>query len=186
MFDVTNDLSNYLTPNERVLWQGRGRRKIWSAQNPGLIFALIFGGVAVFMLIVFLAIASTSRSSAPSGFVILFPLLFIVIGLGVGLPIALLSRGVTGGRYLVTSAAAIIVNENRWTSKRTTILPLKNLAQISLTENRDGTGTLTFGSRPFMAYGRYSGGSFDSTPAFWNIERPLEVYQLIRKQMNEA
>jgi hypothetical protein len=24
-----------------------------------------------------------------------------------------------------------------------------------------------------------------ATPAFWNIEKPLEVYQLIRKQMTD-
>jgi hypothetical protein len=138
------------------------------------------------MLIVLLSIGGTARNSVPSALVVFFPLLFIVIGLGVGVPMTMLSRGSANARYIVTSAAAIIANDNRWTSKRTTIVPLKNIAQLSLTENRDGTGTLTFGSNPFAAYGRYgsSWSSFDSTPAFWNIEKPLEVYQLIRKQMD--
>ncbi len=85
---------------------------------------------------------------------------------------------------MVTSAAAIIVSENRWTGKRVTVIPLKSAPQVSLTENRDGTGTLMFGHNPLMINSRYSGGWWtDSLPAFWNVERPLEVYQLIRRQM---
>lgn len=189
MFDMTSDLNNYLAPNERVLWQGQGRRKIFSTANPGVLFALIFGGIAALMLIIFPGIGASSRSSSsvPSFFVVFFPLLFIVIGLGVGVPLSMLSRNSANARYSVTTAAAIIVNDNRWLSgKRTTIVPLKNIAQLSLTENRDGTGTLTFGSNPSAAYGRYnSSWLMDSTPAFWNIEKPLEVYQLIRRQMSE-
>jgi hypothetical protein len=187
MFDMTNDLNNYLAPNERVLWQGQGQRKLWSATNPGVLFALIFGGVAAVMLVVFLSIGSSTRSSSsvPSFFVVFFPLLFIAIGLGVGVPMSMMNRG-ANARYVVTNAAAIIVNDSRWTAKRTTIVPLKNIAQLSFTENRDGTGTLTFGSNPFTAYSRYGNSWYASaTPAFWNIEKPLEVYQLIRKQMTD-
>jgi hypothetical protein len=187
MLDMTTDLNNYLAPNERILWQGQGQRKFFSATNPGILFALIFGGVAAVMLVVFLTIGSSTRSSSsvPSFFVVFIPLLFIVIGLGVGIPISAMSRG-ANARYVLTSAAAIIVNDSRWTGKRTTIIPLKNIAQLSLTENRDGSGTITFGSNPFAAYGRYGTSMVASaTPAFWNIEKPLEVYQLIRKQMTD-
>lgn len=187
MFDMTNDLNNYLAPNERILWQGQGQRKFLSATNPGILFALIFGGIAAFMLIIFMTVGSSTRSSnsVPSFVVVFFPLLFIAIGLGVGIPMSTMGRG-ANARYFVTNAAAIIVNASRWTGKRTTIVPLKNIAQLSLTENRDGTGTLTFGSNPLAAYGRYGNSMYASaTPAFWNIEKPLEVYQLIRKQMSE-
>jgi hypothetical protein len=65
------------------------------------------------------------------------------------------------------------------------VVALKNLQQITLSENRDGTGTLTLGSSPY-AYGRYSSSwAIDSMPTFANIEKPQEVYQLIRKQMDE-
>ena len=187
MFDLTNDLNNYLAPNERILWQGQGRHKLWTSSNPGLLFALIFGGMAAFFLVLFLVLGSSSRSRdpVPVFFVVFFPLLFIAIGLGVGIPMTVLGRSAANARYIVTSAAAIIATDNRFSGKRTTIIPLKNIAQLVLTENRDGTGTLTFGSIPFAAYNRYYGNSWysSSTPAFWNIEKPMEVYQLIRKQM---
>src|SRR5512143_1870434 len=179
MFDLTNDLNNYLAPNERILWQGQGRYKLWTASNPGLLFALIFGGMAAVMLVLFLVLGSSSRSSnsVPLFFVVFFPLLFIAIGLGVGIPMSALSRSAANARYIVTSAAAIIVMDNRFSGKRTTIFPLKNIAQLALTENRDGTGSITFGSNPLAAYGRYYGNSWyaNSTPAFWNIEKPMEV-----------
>jgi len=74
-----------------------------------------------------------------------------------------------------------------WSGRRLTVLPLKNLPQITLSENRDGTGSLTFGQSLYSNYGRYSNSwMLDSTPAFSNIEQPLDVYQLIRKQMAEA
>jgi hypothetical protein len=188
MFDMTNDLNNYLAPNERVVWQGKGTRKFFSASKPGVLLALIFGGIAAFMLIMFLTIGSSSRSrTSDTQFLTVFlPLLFIVIGLSVGLPLMLMGRGAANARYIVTTAAAIIVNDNRWGGKRTTIIPLKNIAQLSFTENRDGSGTITFGSNPLAAYGRYNNTwLMDSSSAFSNIEKPLEVYQLIRKQMSE-
>ena len=191
MFDMTNDLNNYLAPNERVLWQGQGQRKFFSAANSGVLFALIFGGIAAMLFVVFLSIGSSgstsSRNSVPSFFVVFFPALFIAIGLGVGIPMSMMSRGAANARYVVTTVAAMIVADNRgFGGKRTTIIPLKNIAQLSFTENRDGTGTITFGANPLAAYGRYNNAwLMDSTSAFSNIEKPLEVYQLIRKQMSE-
>ena len=139
------------------------------------------------LLALFLVLGSSSRSSnaVPIFFVVFFPLLFIAVGLGVGIPMSVLGRSAANARYIVTSAAAIIVMDSRFSGKRTTIFPLKNIAQLALTENRDGTGSITFGSNPFAAYGRNYGNSWyaSSTPAFWNIEKPMEVYQLIRKQM---
>ncbi len=67
-----------------------------------------------------------------------------------------------------------------------TVVALKNLQQLTLSENRDGTGTLTLATGPHAAYDRYRNNWLtDSAPAFANIERPLEVYQLIRRQMDE-
>jgi hypothetical protein len=68
-----------------------------------------------------------------------------------------------------------------------TIIPLKNIQQLTLSENRDGTGTLTFGQSLYSGYGRYgSSWLMDAVAAFWNIEQPQDVYQLIRKQLAEV
>jgi hypothetical protein len=67
-----------------------------------------------------------------------------------------------------------------------TVAPLRSPPVITVHLNRDDTGTLMFGHSPWLTGARYSGGWSSPAPAFWNIERPLEVYQLIRRQMGEA
>ena len=107
-----------------------------------------------------------------------------MVGLGVGLPLVLMGQRTSNALYAVTTASAIIVYPGlTWSGKRVAVLPLKGLQQIVLSENRDGTGTLTFGMYPMTMNTRYSSWWLDSLPAFWNIDRPLEVYQLIRRQM---
>ena len=89
-------------------------------------------------------------------------------------------------RYFVTNASAIMVySPTAWSGRRVTVVPLKNLQQLTVSENRDGTGTLTLATSP-AAYGRYSSSwAADAVPAFTNIEKPWEVYHLIRRQMDE-
>jgi hypothetical protein len=103
------------------------------------------------------------------------------------LPWILLARRTSNARYYVTNSSALIIYASGARSgKRVTVVPLKNLQQLTLSENRDGTGTLTLASSPYAAYGRYSNSwMIDSVPTFANIERPQEVYQLIRKQTDE-
>ena len=190
MFEASNDSRMYLSADERILWEGRSKRRFALVSNPGVLFAAIFGAVAAILLVVFAAIGSSpsrvGRGSPPTEIVLILPFIFLVIGLSVGIPLILAGRQTGNARYMVTSAAAMIVSESRWTGKRVTVVPLKNVSTVSLTENRDGTGTLVFGQNPFMVNARYSGGwLMDAMPAFWNIERPLEVYQLIRKQMTD-
>jgi hypothetical protein len=89
-------------------------------------------------------------------------------------------------RYFVTNLSAIMVYAPIANAgQRVIVVSLKNLQQITLSENRDGTGTLTLASSPY-AYGRYSSSwASDAVPTFANIEKPWDVYQLIRKQMDE-
>ena len=182
MFEASNDLAMYLSPGERIVWEGKGRRALSSASIGGIPFLVIFGAVAGMMLIIFATVGPERGSS--QALVVILPIVFLAVGLGVGIPLLVLGRQSGNARYVVTSASAMIVSENRWTGKRVTVIPLKSVPQVSLTENRDGTGTLMFGQNPFMINSRYAGGWWTaSMPAFWNIERPLEVYQLIRKQM---
>lgn len=190
MFDTSSDLANYLSPNERVLWQGTGRRRVNSALVGGWAFFGIFVTMATIFLLVFIFVIPRSSSSRDDQAVFaILPIIFLAVGLGVGLPLLLMGRRASNAQYFVTTSAAFIVSPAMsWSGKRVAVIPLKNLQQITLAENRDGTtGTLTFGVYPQTVNARYSGGWWlDSMPAFWNIERPLDVYQLIRKQMNEA
>ncbi len=190
MFDLTGDLNPYLAPNERVVWQGQGKRRIASAAWGGYFFMAMFVMFALIFGVMFVAFTSTSRGVRSSGDSIAFivlPIVFLAVGMGVGIPWVMMGNRAGKARYFVTNLSAIVIyapiaNMGR----RISVVALKNLQQITLNENRDGTGTLTFGSNPYAAYGRYaSSWAVDSVPAFANIEKPSEVYQLIRKQMDE-
>src|SRR3974377_1278432 len=188
MFDLTGELNSYLASGERVLWQGQGQRRLNSAAIGGYFFIAMFVGFALLFGVLFVTLSSSSpgaRSSDSLVFVIL-PIIFLAIGLGVGVPWVLLSNRAGHARYFVTNSSAIIVySPMAGPGKRVTVVPLKNWQQLSLSENRDGPGTLTLASSP-MAYGRYSSSwATDSMPAFVNIEKPWEVYHLIRRQMDE-
>jgi hypothetical protein len=189
MFETTNDFANYLSPNERVLWQGTGRRRANSASVSGWVFLGIFAAMAIIFLALIVTIPRSSSSRGDQAVFVILPIIFLAVGLGVGLPLLLMGRRATNAQYFITTSAAFIVSPaTSWSGKRVAVIPLKNLQQITLAENRDGTtGSLTFGVYPQTVNARYSGGWWlDSMPAFWNIERPLDVYQLIRKQMSEA
>ena len=189
MFDLTSDLNAYLGPGERVLWQGQGKHRLNSAAMGGFLFIAVFVAFALIFGAMFLTLSSTSRGARSSDSVVfvILPIIFLSVGLGVGVPWVLLGSRARNARYFVTNSSAIIVYApTAGLGKRVMVVLLKNLQQLTLNENRDGTGTLTLAASPYAAYGRYSnGGLIDSAPTFANIERPLEVYQLIRKQMDE-
>lgn len=188
MLDLTNELTAYLAPNERVLWQGQGTRRVTSAAWGGYFFITMFVGFALIFGGLFAALSSNSRGlrSDDSLAFMIMTIVFLAVGLGVGIPWVMLGQRAGKAHYFVTNLSAIIVYAPvaRW-GRRVTVVALKNLQQITLSENRDGTGTLLLGSNPYT-YGRYSSSWISHlVPAFANIERPQEVYQLIRKQMDE-
>jgi hypothetical protein len=186
MFDTTSDFNPYLTPGERILWQSRGRQRMNSATLGGLIAMAVFGGIILIFLAVAVTTPSSVRSRSDTPVFSILPIIFLAIGLGVGLPLILTGRRTGSGLYAVTTAAVIIVYPGAtWSGKRAAVLPLKGLQQIVLSEDRAGIGSLMFGAYAMTVNTRYSNWWLDSLPAFWNIERPREVYQLIRKQMDE-
>ncbi|MBI5563504.1 MAG: hypothetical protein HY870_01320 [Chloroflexi bacterium] len=186
MFE-TNELSGYLAPNERVVWQGQGKRRMNSAS--GWFVLAIFAAAMVGLVTVFVTSLSVpGRSRGDLSPAVIFPLILLVVILSVGIPLMAMSSRSRNGRYFVTNQSAVIVYPSAaWSGQRVTIIALKNVSQITLSENRDGTGTLTFGQSLMAGYGRYGNSwMLDSTPSFSNIEQPRDVYQLIRKQMAEA
>jgi hypothetical protein len=188
MFETTNEVNGYLAPNERVLWQGQGKRRFNATSASGTLFIAMFIALTLILGVFFLVstISSRARSGDAAGLVIL-PIILVAIGLSVGVPLLVMRQRASNARYFVTTAAAILLYPpTAWSGKRVTVVPLNNLQQVTFSENRDGSGTLTFGQSLVTGYGgRYSNSGWaDSTPAFSNIERPMEVYQLIRQQMS--
>jgi hypothetical protein len=190
MFDLTGELNSYLASGERVVWQGQGKRRLNLAATGGYFFVATFVAFALIFGVLFLTLSASSRGARSSdslAFIIL-PIIFLAVGLGVGVPWVLMSNRASTARYFVTNTSAIIVySPTAWSGRRVTVVSLKNLQQLSVSENRDGTGTLTLASSPYAAYGRYSSSwATDSVPALANIEKPWEVYHLIRRQMDEV
>jgi hypothetical protein len=188
MFDLTGDLNSYLKPGERVLWQGQGKRRVTSAAMGGYFFIAMFVAFALIFGALFATLASSSRGTRSSDSIvfIILPIIFLSVGLGVGIPWVLMGNRANKARYFITNLSAIIVYiPTAGFGQRVTVVSLKNLQQITLSENRDGTGTLALASSPY-AYGHYANSwAIGSVPAFANIEKPWDVYHLIRKQMDE-
>lgn len=186
MIDSTDDFASYLAPGERVLWQGQGRRRLSATSASGLLAMAIVAALALVFLAIFRVVPISSGGQDDRFVAIFVPLILVVIGLSVGLPLFLVGRQRGNARYAVTSLSILIASQSTWSGKRVTLIPLKNLAQVMILENRDGTGTLIFGSSPYAVNARYaSSWLVESAPAFWNIENLWNVYQLIRKQMDE-
>ena len=159
MFDSTNDLNPYLGPGERVLWQGQGKRRMNSSAIGGYFFIAVFVTFALIFGVLFATLSSSSRGARGSDtiFFIIVPIIFLSVGLGVGVPWVLLSSRARNAHYCVTNSSAIVVySSTTGIGKRMMVVALKNLQQLTLSENRDGTGTLTLASSPYAAYGRYS------------------------------
>ncbi len=190
MFETTNELNGYLAPNERVVWQGQGKRRLNAMSSGGVVFIGLFAAMALIFGVIFATVSRTERARNDDAAVafIIMPIIMLSIGLGVGIPLLIVGQRTSNGRYFVTTSSVLILYPpTTWAGRRLTVLPLKNLPQITLSENRDGTGTLTFGQSLTASYGRYSNSwMMESTPSFSNIEQPRDVYQLIRKQMAEA
>lgn len=190
MFETSSDLAQYLSPGERVLWQGRSRRRPGVASGGGMLFLGIFVAIAVMVFVIFAVIVSERGFESDDAVVwlVILPIIFLAVGLGVGIPLLAVSRRYGDSHYAVTSSSAIIASEGGWSGRQVMVVPLRGKPLLSLIENRDGTGTIVFGQNMMMATNmRYAGGWWSSSvPAFWNIDRPLEVYQLIRRQVDEA
>ena len=121
------------------------------------------------MALLFVTTTRTARTRSDDAVAfIILPIVFLAVGLGVGIPLLVMGRRTSNARYFVTTSSAIILYApTAWSGSRVTVLPLKNLQQITLSENRDGTGTLTFGQvrMPLMAVIQTTGQSIQSRPS---------------------
>ncbi len=121
----------------------------------GYIFIITFVAIALIFGLLFFTTTRTARTRSDDAVaLIVLPIVFLAIGLGVGIPLLVIGRRTSNARYFVTTASAIILHSpTAWSGSRLTVLPLKNLQQLTLSENRDGTGTLTFGQNLYSGYG---------------------------------
>ena len=182
---VQLQLSGCLEPGESLIWTGMPRQgMLLRAFDAFMIpFSLLWGGFAIFWE------ASVLRKGAP---------LFFVLW---GIPFVLVAVYITLGRFFadalvrantfygLTNRRAIIISGIF--SRATTSLPLRTLADISVEERKDGTGTIHLARpQPFAAW--YAGMQWPGmaryqTPSFDLIPDVKRVYgQLMEMQRNAA
>lgn len=132
-----------------------------------------------------MALIATKNAPGPIG--LIFPLF--------GVPFVLVGLYLIFGRFIVDARARDrtlygVTNErililSGLFSQQLKSLQIRTLPEISLTQRADKTGTITFGSSPFMN-GFFPGGSWPgaarfAVPSFESIDRVKDVYDLIRK-----
>jgi hypothetical protein len=189
--DAESEMRQHLSRDERLLWAGRPRAGFLFRNSDFLVvpFSLLWGGFAVFWEVMALgALFAKGGNVPPLAFRLIFPLFgvpFVIVGLYLILGRFWVDKrqrektvyGVTNERVLIHSGLF---------SHRLTSLSVRSLVDITLTENSDGSGSISFGSAyPFATWfqgmtwwpgaSRFSGSCLDSIP------RAKEVYDLIRK-----
>jgi hypothetical protein len=184
MIDPINEAALYLAPDEKILWQGRNTKRTPTSSSLALMAFGMCSALAIGYFIVFVWQPGSSWGMGLGMSSEMGILLIVLLVFGPVLAfLAFQGRRERNTRYVVTNLAALIVSQGSQSSIRLTTIPFGGLSEVRVIENRDSTGTLMFneGSRAVAS----SGGLAQTGAAFWNIEKPWEVYQLIRKQMDE-
>jgi hypothetical protein len=175
-------LAGELAAAERVLWSGQPRRGVALRGADAFLipFSLAWGGFAIFWETMVVAV------NAPL-FFSLFGLIFVVVGLYLIVGrffVDAMQRARTF--YAVTSDRVIIVTGLR--SRTVRSIDLETLGEVTLSERRDGSGSIVLGTpTPFdWMYGgmagwpSWSGFGTRWVPRFELIDNVRSVYDIIR------
>jgi hypothetical protein len=182
--DQKQILQAQLSPGERLLWWGQPRRGIrLRASDAFLIpFSLMWGGFAIFWE------AAAFTSDAPLIFR-LWGVPFVLVGLYVIFGRFIVDAKVRAKTYYGVTNERIVIVSGLF-GRKIKSLNLRTLADISLDERADGSGTITFGSTGMapwwssrMTY-RNRGPQF--VPAFEMIQGAKGVYETIRNAQRQA
>ncbi len=178
-FDAHEVIQRELEPGEQLLWAGQPMQGIRFRRADIFMipFTLLWGGLAFFWE------WTVWEMNAPLLFK-LFGIPFVLVGLHIMVGRFFLDAkqrektfyGVTDERILILSGL---------TKKTVTSLNLRTLHDISLTQESDGSGSITFGLNSLAGpwFGRPSWPDFESSSGkkFDLLAQPKTVYELIRE-----
>jgi hypothetical protein len=185
MLSQTTELFRpYLLSGERVLWTTHPKRGLALSARDGFLipFSLMWGGFALFWNVAVWSFPDTG-SDNPDLFFKLWGLPFLVAGIyfviGRFFHDAAIRKKMF---YAVTDQRILILRGLKLTS-----LDIDRLPRLELSENRDGTGTLTFEATNFGPWGGMNGFSWwlpalSTAAQFFRIDNARKVYELIRNQ----
>jgi len=184
-------ITENLERGEALLWSGQPQKGLrLRSQDLFLIpFSLMWGGFAIFWE--FSVITHPGKCDGSTGlFMTLWGIPFVCIGL-----YFIFGRffadaynrsrtfyGVTNERIIILSGIF---------SRQVKSLQLRTLSDISLNQGSGDVGTITFGPSQntmniFMPSGSWPGAARYAPPSFDLIERPKEVYNIIRQAQKGA
>ena len=182
--DIQHELRRELGSSERLLWSGMPRQGImFQAFDLFLIpFFLVWMGVPL------AALFDTASSGRHQGS-LLFLVPFVVIG-----AYMLVGRFIVDAKqrahtfYGLTNQRILIVSA--WRKRRTTSLKLKLLPDLTLTEARNGRGSIQFGADRWPGAGWFGSGWPGArqymSPRFDLADNVRAVYDTIVRAQNEA
>ena len=173
--EAEHQVLSELESGERLLWSGVPRQGLVLRSRDAFLipFSLLWGGFAFFWE------GTVLRSGGPTFFA-LWGIPFVIMGvyLIVGrffvdsVQRSRTAYGVTDRRILILSGLL---------SKTVKSLSVKTLADVSLTEKADRSGTISFGSVQWYSGAAWPGARSYLTPSFDMIANAKEVYAQIRQ-----
>lgn len=168
-----------LDRGEHLLWSGAPRQGVMLRPADAFMipFSLMWGGFAVFWEI------SVLRTPA-AGFFAIWGIPFVAMGVYITVGRFIVDswrRART--RYAVTSDRIIIRTNASLKS-----LSVRTLTDVALTEHRDGTGTITFGSLafPMSMFAAANWPGAPQVPTFEQIPVARQVYAQVREAQQSS
>jgi hypothetical protein len=185
-FDLTPQqaIAGVLDSGESLLWSGAPRQGLLLRPSDALMipFSLMWGGFAIFWE------TSVLASNAPVFFA-LWGIPFVLVGLYMIVGRFFIDARIRARTYYgLTNRRAIILSG--LLSRRTNSLPLRTLADISLEERSDGSGTIMLGRPQPFGWGGgmrwWPGMGQYTTPAFEMIPDAKHVHDELLEAQHAA
>ncbi len=179
--ELEQKLRPQLSASERLLWSGRPAQGLRLRANDALMipFSLLWCGFAIFWEYSALQIPDNN----PTAFI--FPIWgipFVCIGLYLVVGRFFWESYVRGHTYYALTGQRALIVTDVWGNKVKS-LPLSSMAEVTLSQRADGSGTITLGNVPgYMGFtfGGRGGSGRPLPPAFEFIPDAQRVYGLIR------
>lgn len=182
---IHDSIRTELGAGEQVLWSGQPRQGVFLRGTDAFAIplSLLWAGFAVFWLV------SAIQSNAPPFFV-LFGVPFVLVGIYIVAGRFFVEARQRAATHYAVTPLRVIIASGLFTRKVKS-LNLKTLSDLSLSQQGDGSGTITLDSQnPFaFAFGGMSswpGAEQYLGPRFDLIAQAREVYETIRKAQGAA
>jgi hypothetical protein len=176
--EIDRELRPELGSGEKLLWSGQPRRglRLRGADAFLIPFSFMWGGFAIFWEF------SAFESGAPF-FFRLWGIPFVVVGLYLIAGRFFVDAWQRGRTYYgITNERILFVS--RGFQRQVSSLPLRNLPDVTLSERRDRSGTITFGAASpmhgWLAESSWPGMGKQLPPRFEMVENARQIYGQIQ------